>query len=168
MGRGRKPSPTGLKIALGNPGKRPIRNCVIAPRGIMQCPSHFTDEEKLIWGQSTAASAYGVIKPADQELLITFCQQVAIQRQAMRELMVMAERNRQADGSTSYMTVATERGIVKNPLLTVLDASAKTIRALASELGFSPASRERLTSDDQPPLFGDKWEKFEHSLKQAN
>jgi len=134
----------------------------------MQCPAYFSDEERVIWDHSLAASALGVIKPADQELLITFCQQVAIQRQAMRELKVMAEKNKQVDGSTSYMTVTTERGVVKNPLLTVLDASAKTIRALASELGFSPASRERLTSDDQPPLFGDKWEKFEHSLNQAN
>jgi P27 family predicted phage terminase small subunit len=156
--RGRKPKSNEEKELTGsrrvNKGKRPK-----APSGPMKCPIHFSIEERSIWDETLASAPKGVIKPADTELLTTFCEQVAIRRQAMRELAAIAEDNRKPDGSTQVMAVETERGWVKNPLITVADSCAKNIRSLASELGLSPASRERLASK-QDDSSEDPWENF--------
>lgn len=158
--RGRKPKTDAERAAEGYRGHNPKRkNQPQAPEGALRCPLYFSDEERSIWDQTLADAPFDVIRPADVEVLIAFCQQVGIARQAMRELKQMAEENRKPDvelpdgtvvpGSTHVMTVETERGWVKNPLVTVLDGTSKTIRSLASELGLSPISRERLGPERQ-------------------
>ena len=143
--RGRKPKTDAERAAEGYRGHNPKRkNQPKAPEGQLKCPLFFSDEERDIWEQTLANAPFDVIRPADVEVLIAFCQQVSIARQAMRELKQTAEDNRKPDGTTNVMTVETERGWVKNPLVTVLDSTSKTIRSLASELGLSPISRERL------------------------
>lgn len=163
--RGRKPKSDAEKSLTGSrrvsKGKK-----VKTPDGALQCPVYFTDEEREIWTASLANAPKGVIKPADIEVLITFCEQVAIRRQAMRELRSQAEEHRKEDGSTEVMTVETERGWVKNPLITVVDTCAKNIRSYASELCFTPASRERLASK-MPSESDDPWENFEAPTDEA-
>jgi phage terminase small subunit len=55
----------------------------------------------------------------------------------MRELKQMGIDNHKPDGTTQYLTIETERGWVKNPLVTVLDTAAKQIRSLGAELGLT-------------------------------
>jgi P27 family predicted phage terminase small subunit len=147
MGVGRKPKTLEMKILTGNPGKRTLKkNRAVAPAGKLRMPTDFSEEESAIWIETLRDSPRGVVKPADRELFIAFCEEVAIKRQAMRELKQAALDGAKPDGSTTFLSVETERGWVKNPLITVRDTSIKNIRYLASELGLSPASRERLGS----------------------
>jgi P27 family predicted phage terminase small subunit len=151
MGVGRKNKTLEMKILAGNPGKRSLKkNRAVAPAGRLRMPADFSEEKAQIWNETIASAPRGVLKPADTELLISFVEQVALRRQAQRELEVMAKDNakEQADGTivSAYLAVETERGWVKNPLITVIDTAVKNIRYLASELGLSPASRERLGS----------------------
>lgn len=135
-----------VKKAQGNPGRRPLNeNRPEPPKGPLECPENFGEEEANIWAQTLANSAPGVIRPADSEILAAYVEQVWIKRQAMRELKQMGADNRQ------YMSVETERGWVKNPQTTVVDAAVKQIRSLGAELGLSPASRERLHTSNEKP-----------------
>ena len=103
----------------------------------MQCPEEFTEDERSVWEATLANAPFDVIRPADREVLMAFCQQVAIARRAMADLR----------SSGMQMVVPTEKAEIKNPLLTILDGTAKAIRSLASELGLSPVSRERVTQE---------------------
>ncbi|MFE9335264.1 P27 family phage terminase small subunit [Streptomyces sp. NPDC007063] len=53
--------------------------------------------------------------------------------------------------SRDGMTVMTERGIVKHPMTTILNAYRSHFRSLTGELGLSPSSAARIT----PPQDGD-------------
>ena len=46
---GRKPKPTEMKRAQGNPGRRPLNNNEPKPTGIPQCPSHLNEVAKREW-----------------------------------------------------------------------------------------------------------------------
>ena len=138
--RGRKPKTDEERAAEGYRGHHPKRTGQVkAPKGAMQCPEEFTEDERKIWDDTLANAPFDVIRPADREVLMTFCQQVVIGKKAMADL--------RAGGM--QMVVFTEKAEIKNPLLTILDATAKTIRSLASELGLSPVSRERVTQERQ-------------------
>lgn len=154
--RGRKPKTTEEKKITGNPGKRRL-NAVRpdAPEGLLRCPVFFTPEEAEIWAHTLKSAPLGVIKPADSELLAAFVQQVAIHRQAILELRSSASLFR---GKLHFMTI--EEGSTKNPLITVIDSCAKNIRALGSELGLTPASRERLHATTEPGKPVDAWSSF--------
>jgi P27 family predicted phage terminase small subunit len=147
MGVGRKPKPLEMKLLAGNPGKRPLKkNRLVVPCGKLVMPDYFSQEEAAIWNKYMEIIPKRMITVLDQDVFITYIEQVAIKNQAMRELKAMAEDHRKPDGSTAFMAVETERGWVKNPLITVIDTCAKNIRYYASELGFTAASRERLGS----------------------
>jgi P27 family predicted phage terminase small subunit len=140
--RGRKPKSDEEKALTGNPGKRKLnKNRPQAPDGPMKCPAYFNREQRTIWEETLANAIKGTMKPSCIEVLITYCVQVSIQRQAMRELAQMMK-----DNSAHVMTVETERGWVKNPLITVIDTCAKNIRSYASELCLTVASQQRLAS----------------------
>ncbi len=148
---GRKPLTAEQKRIVGS--REPInhrRPKVV--RGALRCPEYFGDAEKAVWDETLAVLPEGVESPAYRQLLITFCGQVVIRMQAMGELRRQAEDHRKEDGTTAYLTVETERGWVKNPLITVIDSCAKNIRSLASELGLTPIGRERLrTGGEEKP-----------------
>ncbi len=140
--RGRKPKTDAERAAEAYRGHHPKRqNQVKAPRGAMKCPKEFSAEERSVWKDTLANAPFDVIRPADREVLIAFCQQVAISRYTMREL------RKSAGQYAMGMVIESERGSVKNPLLTILDSTAKNIKSLASELGLSPVSRERVTQE---------------------
>lgn len=157
-----------MKLVTGNPGKRALnKKRAVAPAGNLILPDYFSEEQAAIWHESIANAPKSVLRPADRELLIAFCEQVAIKRQAQRELKQAALDGAKADGSTTFLSVETERGWVKNPLITVVDTAVKNIRYLASELGLSPASRERLGSQDEDET-ANPWAQFKKNPSTDN
>jgi P27 family predicted phage terminase small subunit len=168
MGVGRKNKTLEMKLLTGNPGKRSLnKSRAVAPAGKLILPDYFSEEQAAIWNETIANAPKRVLRPADRELLIAFCEQVAIKRQAQRELNKAAADRRTEDGSTEYLSVETERGWVKNPLITVVDTAVKNIRYLASELGLSPASRERLGSQDEDET-ENPWSQFKKTPSAEN
>src|SRR5438477_525461 len=66
--RGRKPSPTQLKLVRGNPGKRPIRAAGEPKPGhtLPEAPVHLSARAKAAWGQiAPILSRMGVLTEAD-------------------------------------------------------------------------------------------------------
>ena len=73
--RGRKPIPTALKMALGNPGKRPLNMHEPKPvTAIPTCPAHLMPAAKTEWKLARYLHDLGVISELDRAALAAYCQ----------------------------------------------------------------------------------------------
>ena len=151
--RGIKPKPLEQKLAEGNPGKRALdRSGLIVPAGRPDPPEYLAELERGVWCEVLAVAPH--IKRADSEMLAALCRWVVILRDASRQL----NATRGPDGKGQLLiAVPTQRGVATNPLITTLAKATELIRALANELGLSPASRERLSQEEEPGLFDGGW-----------
>jgi P27 family predicted phage terminase small subunit len=155
--RGRKPKPLEQKLAEGNPGKRELdRSGLIVPAGKPEPPEYLADAECAVWCEVLTVAPH--IKRADSEVLAAFCRWVIIGRQAMEQFNATAAETKRLE-----IAVKTQRGVATNPLITTLAKSTELIRALANELGLSPASRERLSQEEEPGLFDGGWNALDAS-----
>ena len=82
--RGRKPTPTALKMLEGNPGKRPLNvNEPIPPKGDIKCPSWLLPEAKKEWKRlAPSLEAMGVLTMADLTAFEGYCQAYARWKEA--------------------------------------------------------------------------------------
>ena len=80
MTRGRKPKPTAVKIAEGNPGERRIngsepRPPASLPASLLDCPSHLSNEAKLEWDRiAVSLNRVGLLTQADRSTMAGYCQ----------------------------------------------------------------------------------------------
>lgn len=139
--RGRKKIPTQLKILRGNPSGRPLPKNEPVPRGsLKQAPAWFDARHKKLWERVVASAPKGVLKKIDAGIL---------------EIWVCATIQHE-DAATQLrkqeLTITTPGGLVKpNPLIVVMRTAAQIMIKAASEMGFTPASRARVTiSPDDP------------------
>jgi phage terminase small subunit len=74
--RGRKPIPTAVKIAMGNPGKRPLNKREPKPViAIPTCPAHLMPAAKNEWKRlAHYLHDLGVISELDRAALAAYCQ----------------------------------------------------------------------------------------------
>ncbi len=80
MKRGPRPTPTRLKLPLGNPGKRPLNTREPQPRlGIPSCPKHLNELARKEWRRITRElNAVGLITNLDRGTLgIIYCPSLA-------------------------------------------------------------------------------------------
>lgn len=137
--RGRKPKPTAVKIAAGNPGKRELNER--EPRfeiAIPTPPKHLDAEARKEW-RRVAAMLYQsrVLTPADRAALAVYC--VAYSRWVSAELTVQ-----------KYGTVlkSDKQGLYQSPYLSVANRAIDTMLKAAAEFGLTPASRSRIKVDE--------------------
>jgi phage terminase small subunit len=88
MKRGRKPQPAALKLARGNPGKRPIQPEVELPPGVPDRPTFDGFDEMAVveWDRVVAFLPPGVLSPADQMVLAGYCMLVSMWQRAVARL----------------------------------------------------------------------------------
>ena len=74
--RGRKPVPTAIKLANGNPGKRPLNPREPKPvTSIPTCPAHLMPTAKAEWKRlARYLHDLGVISELDRAALAAYCQ----------------------------------------------------------------------------------------------
>lgn len=155
---GRKPKPHLQAVREGNPGKRPLAEGVklppstpIEPSWLEIFPGDSDAEERvretsrLLWRRLAPSLVRAMGLTAEQqETLTDFCVTWARIEQGERAL------------SLEGVVVATERGMVKNPWVTVLNQYRSHYRSLIGELGLSPSAATRITapegSDDDDPF----------------
>lgn len=131
--RGRKPKPTAVKQANGNPGKRALPKAEPVPVGdLVAPPIQLNDRELEIWRECLAEAPKGLLKRIDGRLLARYCAAFALWEQARTEVL--------AHG----FTVEGARGPVIAPAVNVMQKQDQAMRACESELGFTPSSRSRL------------------------
>lgn len=145
--RGRKPKPTVLKLIEGNPGKRrlPAHEPKPLPAGQVEPPAWLGADARSEWERvAPELDRMGLLSVVDLTLLAAYCQQVGRMLQAEREL---AEHIRRTG---SQMVVHTNKAgaqnMVPHPAIKIARETAALAKAMATEFGFTPSSRARLSA----------------------
>lgn len=163
--RGRKPKPTAIKVAEGNPGKRRLNRGELLEVPIAPAPPSYLSAaarrewEKLI----PVLLRRRTIAEEDQTMLASFCEAVATLNEARRMMAGMEDKKRllvttgrrvteKVDAKGKVVSRDTAGGNVQvNPLLYVIRDQVATIARIASEFGLTPAARARLQLEALPP-----------------
>jgi len=137
MAAGRKPKPTHLKLLEGNAGNRPLNKSEPVPVGdLTDPPEWLSADQKASWRYALDHAPHGLLKKIDSSLLVVWVVAESYHREAaeaiQREgMLAAATTNAGAEYQSAYM------GIVNKQALIMMKA--------ASEMGFSPTSRSRIT-----------------------
>ena len=141
MPRGRKPQPTYLKIARGNPGLRPLPKGEPQPDpSLPDVPTHLGPVARDEW-QRLAPDLHriGVLTQADRAALAIYCQ--------LYQQWVYAEEHIQRN---LLITEKHTGRLAQNPLLRISHRTLDLMRGYMAELGLTPASRVRLAKGETP------------------
>jgi P27 family predicted phage terminase small subunit len=150
--RGRKPTPTYLKLLRGNPSHRPLPRGEPMPASAPACPSPpgflnaYAGEE---WAR-TAPELFrlGLLTKVDTALFAVYCSTYAQWRTATEELAEAAA----ADPETHGLLIERDSRLIANPLIGIARRAAETMLKVATEFGMTPAARSRITTNpDGPP-----------------
>lgn len=134
--KGRKPTPTVLKIREGNPGKRAINDSEpVAPQETPSCPDFLDEVAREEWARiSEILSEMGLLSTADRAALAAYC--------TVYSRWVHAEEQVKKYGT---IVKSPEKGFpMKSPYLTVADQAMETMRKFLVEFGLTPSSRSRI------------------------
>lgn len=150
--RGRKPTPTRVKLLRGNPGKRPLNEGEPQPTPLAPaCPSELSQGAKDEWNRIIAELVQlGLMTTLDRAALATYCEAYAIWLDAIQAIHKFGPLVKSPNG---YPQVS--------PYLAIANKQAEIMIRIASEFGFTPASRSRISTGEPPalPLF----ETLEHN-----
>lgn len=151
--RGRKPTPTALKLLTGNPGKRPVNTTEPNPPSIApDCPEHLSAEAKQEWARiSIQLLDLGLLTQLDRSALAAYCQ--AYGRWVAAELQI---------DRTSEIVKTIKGNSVQNPWLWVANRALDQMKDFLTEFGLTPVSRCRIhgatpvgADAEQNAMFGD-------------
>ncbi len=145
--RGRRPKPTHLKLLEGNPGQRPVNKNEPVPIGDLREPPEWLNEEQTrSWNYALAHAPHGLLKRLDRSILVVWVVAECFHAEAVQkvgEFGMLAK---------SYATGAP----IQNPYLLIATKQAQLMVKAAAELGFTPASRSRVSVAPQLPR--SKWD----------
>ncbi len=141
--RGPQPKPTALKMLNGNPGNRPLNHAEPKPTPITEvsAPTHFSNDQKLIWGAITKELArLGLLTVLDLEGLSRWVDYLFEYRTALRELqgrlLITYYEGEGENRKVKY--------IQQNPYLAIKNNAADKLLKLEQQFGMSPAARARM------------------------
>ena len=150
--RGRKPKPTAIKQAEGNPGRRPLSkvDLTTAPEA-PECPDWLNPGARLVWKHLISQlMKLRVIRAVDQIMLAMLCDSVAMLKTAQRRLdrtrIELKKANKDPDDAVLYKTPGGT--VIQSPLIGIINREKLNIQRLAAEFGMSAAARARLPADD--------------------
>lgn len=151
--RGRKPTPTALKLIAGKPGHRPLPVNEPRPVGdLLAPPPELTADENEIWRYAIEHAPRGLLRLLDLKLFLGWVLAAAEVDLAERMLREHGREVKKGgdqritinpDG-TQVKTVRSVTMVLSNWVKIRREAFQRMMKA-TSELGFSPTSRSRIT-----------------------
>jgi len=151
--RGRKPTPTHLRLLDGNAGKRPLNRDEPQPVGdLLAPPAELTAEEREIWCYAIEHAPRGLLRLLDLKLFLGWvlaAAEVDLAEKMLREHGREVKKGGDQritinpDG-TQVKTVRSVTMVLSNWVKIRREAFQRMMKA-TSELGFSPTSRSRIT-----------------------
>jgi P27 family predicted phage terminase small subunit len=134
--RGRKPTPTHLKLLHGNPGKRRLNpNEPLPGKNPPTCPSHLCPSAKAEWRRLAAQlTILRILTDLDRAALAGYCQAYGRWVEAERKL------------HETPMLIKLPSGYVQqNPWLTIANKQLELMHKYLTEFGLSPVARSRVS-----------------------
>ena len=145
--KGRKPTPTHLRLLRGNPGKRAINRDEPQPHEVTdvpEAPPFLTEYARQEWQRIASELRYlHLLTLVDLNPLAAYFMAYSRWRTAEEALAEMTKDDPKWRGFIVYGAQGTP---VKNPLVTAVAKAAADMVRYASEFGFTPAARCRISS----------------------
>ncbi len=134
--RGRKPTPSHLKLLAGNPGRRPMNPNEPKPMvKIPPCPRRLTGEARREFRRASKLFAgIGILTEADIPMFELYCEawgRCCEMRKKVEEIGPVVE----VDHKLKY-----------NPYVLLAEKAFKDFRLMANEFGASPSARSRVSA----------------------
>jgi P27 family predicted phage terminase small subunit len=144
--RGRRPKPTRLKVITGNPGKRPLNEHEPRPEPqVPPCPLELSPAAQREWHRLvTELGALKLLTNLDRAALAAYCGAYALWAEAQEAIQKYGTMVKSPSGFP-----------MQSPYIAVANRQAEIMMRIASEFGFTPASRSRIStpSNSEPTLF---------------
>ena len=147
---GRKPLPVAIKQIKGT-----LQKCRTNPRepkptgALCTPPEYMSDGAKEAWNYAVANSPPGLLSALDGAVLERWANCSGLYREALSKI------NR---SGVSGMIIKTPSGILRrSPLMDVIRDLALEMKGYEAEMGFTPASRSRISMPADAPRDNDPW-----------
>jgi P27 family predicted phage terminase small subunit len=148
MPAGRKPKPTAAKELAGNPGKRALNRNEPQPGGIAKCPGHLSKEAKKEWKRvAQELIPLGLLTSVDMAALAAYCVTYARWVKAEAQITKLGE----------YIKSSKSGYLIQAPWVGVANKAMELMHKFASEFGFTPSSRTRLSVEPLKPKDDDEY-----------
>lgn len=132
--RGRKPTPMTIKRLNGNPGKRPLKQQLVAPDGIPECPDHLDEEARKEWLRITRElDSMGILASIDRAALAAYCQ---VWSRWIDAEKLLADQGVIVKSPSGYA--------IQNPALSIANKSVEQLHRFSVEFGMTPSARTRI------------------------
>ncbi|HEY7299472.1 MAG TPA: phage terminase small subunit P27 family [Xanthobacteraceae bacterium] len=144
--RGRRPKPTRLKVLTGNPGKRPLN--AAEPQPVVaspECPLELGPVAKREWERLVQELVpLRILTNLDRAALAAYCGAYGMWAEATEAIQ---KYGTMVKSPTGYP--------VQSPYVSIANRQAEIMMRIASEFGFTPASRSRIATpgNAEPSLF---------------
>jgi P27 family predicted phage terminase small subunit len=150
--RGRKPKPTVLHAlhGTGNTTRLKARKHEpIAAGDLSEPPDWLTPEQKRAWRYAIEHAPRNLLKPIDRNILVIW-----VEAETRHRTATMMQITLDKDNALPLLAKAKNGAAYVSPYLSIINHAALLMLKSASELGFSPASRPRLSAE-APVATGD-------------
>ena len=141
MGKGRKPTPSHLKVVRGTKRKdRGAQNEPEPGRSRPSAPEHMSERGREAWGYVVGLlDRMGVLTEADALAVELLCE-------ARSDWLSARDVIRDHGGET----YTTEAGLIKaHPAVAMRNDAARRLQSLLAEFGCTPSSRSKVNAKDQ-------------------
>ncbi len=140
MRTGPPPTPTSLRVLMGNPGKRPLpKNEPKPPPVSPRVPSFLTKDAKKEWKRiAPQLERLGLLTQMDMAALAGYCESYAQWKKAVEFMHKHGEVYpiKNEDGTVKYLQQV--------PQVSIANKALHQIRVFCSEFGLTPSSRSRI------------------------
>ena len=141
--RGRKPTPTALKLVRGNPGKRPINDAEPTPLASidLECPDWLSAPAREHWPAiAEQLRAAGLLSDIDHAALGLYCEAFARWKDANEKVVKLGAVVKSANGYP-----------IPSPYLQVANQAYAQLTRMLAEFGMTPSSRSRVAVKKPDP-----------------
>jgi len=135
--RGRRPKPTRLKVLTGNPGRRRLNADEPRPEPtIPECPSELGPVARKEWDRLAGELAsLKILTALDRAALAAYCNAYGLWAEAIEAIQ---KYGTMVKSPTGYP--------IQSPYVSIANRQAEIMMRIASEFGFTPASRSRIST----------------------
>jgi len=144
--RGRRPKPTRMKVLTGNPSKRPLNVNEPSPQAaVPECPAELGPVAHREWDRLVGELAVlKLLTNLDRAALAAYCGSYSLWAESMEAIQKFGTMIKSPSGYP-----------IQSPYVAIANRQAEIMMRIASEFGFTPASRSRIStpSKAEPTLF---------------
>lgn len=135
MRPGPPPQPLELKLLRGNPGKRSLPKHTVTPTAGADCPRELSPAARAEWRRlQPELERLGLLTQIDRAAMASYCE-------AWSDFRWSVQRIRR-----SGRTIEAGNGtLIPHPAIVIKRQAMELIRKFASEFGFTPSARARLS-----------------------